>query len=194
MGMHKIFMLGAVVVFALMAVDQFILEQAPAEPMGQFTLTSEDNTPISDADFKGDIVLLYFGFTHCPEICPTDLNTMSVALNELDSDEVSAVFITIDPERDTVARINEYLSNFHPALRGATGTQEEIDAVKKQYGVYAKKVVMDDPMMAEMMGGEGYMMDHTAYIYLLGRNGEYIKVYGHGTEADVLVSAVRAQL
>lgn len=194
MSMHRIFMLGAAIILALIMVDLYVLKNdTPPEPMGSFSLSSEDGTPISDADYKGKILVLYFGFTHCPEICPTDLNNISVALGDLDAEEVAAVFITIDPERDTVARLSEYLANFHPNLRGATGSVEEIEAVKKAYAVYAKKVVMDDPMMAEMMGG-GYMMDHTAYIYVLGRHGEYLKVLGHGAEPDEIVTTVNAAI
>ena len=139
----------------------------PSAIGGPFKLTDQDGKPITDKDFKGRPLLVFFGYTHCPDICPTTLFELSEVLHAMgkDADRVNALFITVDPERDTAPVMKDYLSSFDPHLRGATGDQKEIDAVEKDYRVYAKKVPT---------GKDDYTMDHTALVYLMDKQGRFV--------------------
>jgi protein SCO1 len=119
------------------------------------------------ADYKGKVVVLFFGYTHCPDVCPTTLFDMSQLMKVLgpDADRANALFITVDPERDTQQVMKDYLSNFDPHLRGLTGDRAAIDAAIKAYRVYAKKVPLEK--------GD-YTMDHTAVVYLMDKNGHFV--------------------
>lgn len=134
---------------------------------GPFKLTDQNSKPITDRDLQGKPFLIFFGYTHCPDVCPTTLFDVSEILRALgsDADRVNALFVTVDPERDTPAVIKDYLSSFDPHLRGASGDRAAIDAVEKAYRVYAKKVPT----------GEGeYSMDHTALVYLMDKQGRFV--------------------
>jgi len=139
----------------------------PSAIGGPFKLIDQDGKPVTDQDFKGRPLLVFFGYTHCPDICPTTLFELSEVLRALgkDADRINALFITVDPERDTAAVMKDYLSSFDPRLRGATGDQKAIDAVEKDYRVYAKKVPIKD--------GD-YSMDHTALVYLMDKQGRFV--------------------
>ena len=139
----------------------------PSAIGGPFKLTDQDGKPITDKDFKGRPLLVFFGYTHCPDICPTTLFELSEVLHAMgkDADRVNALFITVDPERDTAPVMKDYLSSFDPHLRGATGDQKEIDAAEKEYRVYAKKVPT---------GKGDYSMDHTALVYLMDKQGRFV--------------------
>ena len=139
----------------------------PSAIGGPFKLIDQSGQPITDQDMKGRPFLVFFGYTHCPDICPTALFEMSEVLRVLgnDADRIGALFITVDPERDTPAIMKDYLSSFDPRLRGATGDTQAIDAVVKAYRVYAKKVPTDK--------GD-YSMDHTALVYLMDKQGRFV--------------------
>ncbi len=134
---------------------------------GPFKLVDQDGKPITDQDMKGGPSLVFFGYTHCPDICPTTLFEISEVLHALgkDADHVHALYITVDPERDTPAVMKDYLSSFDPHLRGATGDVKSIEAVEKAYRVYAKKVPT---------GNGDYSMDHTALVYLMDKQGRFV--------------------
>jgi protein SCO1 len=141
---------------------------APSAIGGPFTLTDQDGKTITARDFKGEPLLVFFGYTHCPDICPTTLFELSEVLHAMgkDADRVHALFITVDPERDTAAVMKDYLSSFDPHLRGATGTPQQIEAVEKEYRVIARKVPI---------GKNGdYSMDHTALVYLMDKEGRFV--------------------
>jgi protein SCO1/2 len=134
---------------------------------GSFELTDQNGKPISDKDFAGKPFLVFFGYTHCPDVCPTTLFDVSEMLRALgkDADRTAALFITVDPQRDTPTVLKDYLSNFDPHLHGATGSADSIAAVEKTYRVYAKKVPT----------GEGeYSMDHSAVVYLMDKQGRFV--------------------
>ncbi len=139
----------------------------PSAIGGPFKLIDQSGKPITDRDFKGRPLLVFFGYTHCPDICPTTLFEMSEVLHALgdDADRINALFITVDPERDTPAVMKDYLSSFDPHLRGATGDRQAIEATEKDYRVYAKKVPTNN--------GD-YSMDHTALVYLMDKQGRFV--------------------
>ena len=130
-------------------------------------------------------MLVYFGYSVCPDICPLGLQNMSNALKILgkDLDEVVPVFITIDPERDTTEILNIYASNFHPKMKMLTGSQQEIAAILKMYKVYAVKVKPDGTM------GD-YLMDHSTLIYLIDRKGHFIQSFPHTIFPEALAKAL----
>jgi len=150
---------------------------SPSSIGGSFRLTDQNGRTVTDADFKGKPFLVFFGFTHCPDVCPTALFDMSEAFRRLgpDAEKMSALFITVDPERDTPGKLKDYLQSFHPRISALTGTQAEIDAVTKAYKAYAKKVPLD--------GGE-YTMDHTAIVYLMDREGRFVAPFNLKRPAD----------
>lgn len=154
---------------------------------GPFTLIDHNGVTRTEKDFAGQYLLIYFGFTFCPAICPTELQKMNVALNKIGplAERVQPLFITIDPERDTQSVMAAYVKPFHPRLLGLTGTVEQVQAALKAYRIYARKV--EDPAMSE------YTMDHTSYIYLMGPDGTLIDLYGmDSTAAEIAAGLQRA--
>jgi protein SCO1/2 len=148
---------------------------------GPFTLTDHTGRRVTDQDFRGRTLIVVFGFTFCPDVCPTELQLISAALDRLGPRAKDAVplFITVDPERDTPAQLASYVKSFHPRLVGLTGTQEEIDAAAKAYRVYFKKA--PDPKSSA-----GYTMDHSALIYVMGPDGTYQAHFAPGVSVDTL--------
>ena len=134
---------------------------------GPFRLTDQDGRTMTEQDLKGRPFLVFFGFTHCPDVCPTTLFEVSELLRSLgpEADRVRALFITVDPERDTQSAMKSYMSNFDPHLYGLTGDSESLAAVAKEYRVYYKKVPLQEG---------GYTMDHTALIYLMDKDGRFV--------------------
>ena len=134
---------------------------------GPFKLIDQNGASVTDTDIKGRPFLVFFGYTHCPDICPATLFEVSEVMRALgkDADRTGALFITVDPERDTPAAMKDYLSSFDPHLRGATGDRAAIDAAEKAYRVYAKKVPTTN--------GD-YSMDHTALVYLMDKQGHFV--------------------
>ena len=139
----------------------------PSAVGGPFKLVDQNSNPISDQDLKGHPFLVFFGFTHCPDVCPTTLFEVSEVLRALgpQGDKVRALFVTVDPERDTPEKMKDYLSSFDPRVIGVTGSAEAITAIEKSYRVYAKKVPLE---------GANYTMDHTAIVYLMGKDGRFV--------------------
>ena len=134
---------------------------------GPFKLVDQNGKPITDVDIKGRPYLVFFGYTHCPDVCPTTLFEVSEVMRALgkDADRTGALFITVDPERDTPAVLKDYLSSFDPRIIGVTGDGTAVAAAEKAYRVYAKKVPID---------GGGYTMDHTAIVYLMNKDGRFV--------------------
>ncbi|WP_298378572.1 SCO family protein [uncultured Bradyrhizobium sp.] len=158
------------------------------EPVGgPFALTDQAGHARTDGDFRGRLMLVYFGFTYCPDVCPTDLQAIALALDKLgpDGDQVQPIFITVDPERDTAAHLAEYVPLFHPRLIGLTGSFDAIRKVADAYKVYYARVPLKD--------GD-YTVDHTAYIYLMDRDGNYLGFFPPGTSADRMVEIIRPRL
>ena len=133
---------------------------------GPFALTDQNGRTITDADLKGKPYLVFFGFTHCPDVCPTALFEISEVLRNLgpDAAKTSALFVTVDPERDTPEKMKEYLSSFDPNLVGLTGQPQALESMLKAYRVYYRKVPTEG----------GYTMDHTALVYLMDKQGRFV--------------------
>lgn len=150
---------------------------------GPFSLIDQDGRRVRDTHFNGKYRLVYFGFANCPDVCPVDLAVIGAGLRRFEGEDaaraakVQPIFITVDPERDTPEVMKAYVANFHPRLIGLTGSQQEIDAAKQEYGVYAMK--------GETSPGGGYNVDHSRVILLFGPQGEPITIVPHeqGPEA-----------
>jgi cytochrome oxidase Cu insertion factor (SCO1/SenC/PrrC family) len=159
------------------------------EPIGgPFALTDQNGTRRTDADFRGKLMLVYFGFTYCPDVCPTDLLQMALAVDQLGEagELVQPVFITVDPERDTPEHLKQYMALFHPRFVGLSGEAPAIAAAARAYRVFYKKVEWSDR--------SGYTVDHSAFIYLMGRDGEYLGFFPPGASAERLVETIRPLL
>jgi protein SCO1/2 len=159
------------------------------EPIGgPFALTDQNGMRRTDADFRGKLMLVYFGFTYCPDVCPTDLLQMALAVDQLGQagEMVQPVFITVDPERDTPEHLKHYMPLFHPRFVGLTGDAIAIQAAARAYRVYYKKVEWGDR--------SDYTVDHSAFIYLVGRDGEYLGFFPPGASAERLVEILRPRL
>lgn len=150
---------------------------------GPFALVDQNGQAVTDQTFRGKWMLVFFGFTHCPDICPTALNDMTVALEALGpaGDKVQPVFITVDPERDTVEAMAEYVGNFDPRIVGLTGTPEQIAQAAKAYRVYYKKVPQ----------GDGYTMDHTGILYVMDPEGRFVTHFSPTTSPADMAERLR---
>jgi cytochrome oxidase Cu insertion factor (SCO1/SenC/PrrC family) len=159
------------------------------EPVGgAFALIDHAGKPRTDTDFRGKLLLVYFGFTYCPDICPTDLQNIGLALDMLGpaAESVQPLFITVDPERDTPAHLAEYVTMFDPRLIGLTGDAASIRKVADAYKVYYAKVPNEK--------GDDYTVDHTAFIYLMDRDGTYLGFFPPGTTPERIVESIKPRL
>jgi protein SCO1/2 len=185
------FMVGLAVTFALvkLAVDRSGVSLAGQTVTvgGPFKLIDGDGKTVTDQDLKGKPFLVFFGFTHCPEVCPTTLFELSEVFKRLgpDADKAAGLFITVDPERDTPAVMKDYVSNFDPHLRGLTGDPQAVERAIKEYRVYARKVPLD---------GGGYTMDHTALVYLMDKQGRFVAPFNLKRSADAAAADLRKYL
>ncbi len=157
---------------------------------GAFELTDHTGKQVSDKDYLGKFMLVYFGFTYCPDVCPTELQNIAGALDiigEKRRKQITPLFVTIDPERDTRELMAAYVENFHPDLVGLVGTVEQIKKMAKTFRVYFKKIVDKD-------SPDGYTMDHSAFVFLMDKKGRYVRHFSYGTSpqkmADGLIKAM----
>lgn len=165
------------------------LELSSPPQGGDFVLDSA-NGPVSLVDLRGNVVLIYFGYTWCPDICPTNLVLIAAALKALTPDElerVQVLFVTVDPERDSVERLAEYSGYFHPEIIGLTGTPEQIAEVAKLYGAAYRRTDLADSAM-------GYVVDHSAYSHLVDTQGKLVRNLDHATPSAEIVAAIRTLL
>jgi protein SCO1/2 len=152
---------------------------------GPFTLTDHTGKRVTDNDFRGRYMLVYFGYTWCPDVCPTELQVISAALDSLgdEAGQIRPVFVTVDPERDTVAQMADYVANFHASMVGLTGSPEEIAAVAKAYRVYYAK--------AKTEGSDtDYTVDHGSLIYLMDPEGKFVTHFTYGTDPEKLAQGL----
>ncbi|WP_315762531.1 MULTISPECIES: SCO family protein [unclassified Bradyrhizobium] len=160
---------------------------APAAIGGPFQLTDQNGQTVTEKSLQGRPTLIFFGFTHCPDVCPTSLFEISEVLRAMgqDADRVNAYFISVDPERDTPSAMKDYLSSFDPHLRGLTGDPEVMAKVISEYRVYAKKVPLKD--------GD-YTMDHTALVYLMDHDGRFVAPFNLKRTPDEAASELKKYL
>jgi len=176
---------------AVAAVALFVLgsrfmtgQQASGGPGGPFVLTAHTGESISNENFRGRYMMIYFGYSFCPDVCPIELAKMSAAVTQLEAEgydvsPLQPLFISVDPERDTVEALAEYVVDFHPSLVALTGTPTEIADVADKYRVYYKK--------REQEGFEGYLMDHQSVIFVMGPDGVFQRLFSsRHTPADIV--------
>jgi len=158
------------------------------EPVGgPFALLDHTGRSRTEADFRGKLMLVYFGFTHCPDICPTDLQEMSRAVDLLGvpGQAIQPIFITLDPERDTAEHLATYVPMFHPRLIGLTGSATAIQQAADAYKVFHEKV---------WTGKDAYTIDHSAFVYLMDRSGRYLGFFPPNTAAERMLTIIRSHL
>jgi protein SCO1/2 len=155
---------------------------------GPFELTDQTGHRRTDADFQGKLVVIYFGYTYCPDVCPTELQSISLALDKLGAaaETIQPLFITVDPGRDTPARLADFVSSFHPRLIGLTGSLAEIRKTAIAYRTFFAKNGVTTP--------DDYSVDHTGFIYLLGKDGRYLGFLPPSLSPDAIADAIRARL
>ncbi len=187
---------------ALIALWLYALEQQPKQVRlegagkaligGPFTLTDQNGDTKSDTDFHGKYLLVYFGYSFCPDVCPTDLQKMSRSLDMLKDrvEKIQPVFITIDPERDTAKQLKTYVSNFHPKLVGLTGSVEQIEKLKKAYKVYGIKVD-ENGKPTKNPKTDDYLMDHSPQTFLMGPDGKFIRYFRFSATAETIANTLK---
>jgi protein SCO1/2 len=188
------------VIGALGGAAALILTRGPAGPGvattgtaligGPFALVGHDGKPVTDQAFRGKYMLVFFGFTHCPDICPAELQVMSAALDELGpkANDIIPIFITLDPERDTPQAVTDYVRNFSPRFVGLTGSPEQIAQAAKAYRVTYTK------FQEEGAKPDDYTIDHSALVFLMGKDGEYVTHFAYGTPAAKMAETLRRYL
>ena len=189
--------IGLCIVLGLLVVQTFTpSEEAPAKPQTAdightFELVDDVGRRVTQDSLKGRYSLIYFGFTYCPDVCPTSLQIMARALEEIEADSeaggaaaaVQPIFITVDPERDTPAALKEYVSHFHPRLRGWTGTPAQIDDAMRAFKVYRARV-------EDTSSADGYTIDHSSIFYLMGPDGRFLSHFNHAVSPEELATAL----
>jgi protein SCO1/2 len=156
---------------------------------GPFTLIDQHGEQVTEQDFAGRYMLIYFGYTYCPDFCPMSLSNMSQALDLLpaeQAEQVVPILITVDPERDTVEQLAEYAPLFHPRLIALTGSVEQVKAAAKAYRVYFSKADNGDP--------DAYLMDHSTFIYLMGPDGAYVRHFSHSATPEEIAAGIEAAI
>ena len=190
---HLIFATLALLAALLVAGAAYYVANQPRGPIsigtalvgGPFSLTDHTGRKVTDKDFRGHYMLVFFGYTYCPDICPTELQVMSAALDNLGAkaDDIQPIFITFDPQRDTPEVLKQYISNFHPRLVGLTGTPEEIAVAAKAYRVFYNR-------LENTSGPDTYLMDHSTITYLMDKQGKFLKHFSYSTDAAALAQAL----
>jgi len=156
---------------------------------GDFTLESLAGE-VKLEDYRGKLVLIYFGFTSCPDVCPTALSYIAASMRALTPDleaQIQPIFVSVDPKRDTLDNLAKYSAYFHPRMLGVTGSEEQIDQVVKNYGAYYSFIPLEGSAL-------GYTVDHTSRIYLIGQEGQLISTIAHGASVDEITALLKSHL
>ena len=190
-----ILVISLFVILAFAAVKMLAPEWMTAQPGtaagskaligGPFVMTAQDGEPFTEKSLQGKYALIFFGFTHCPDICPNTLLNVAETMDSLgeDANKLLPIFVSVDPKRDTVDHMRTYVKNFHPSIVGLTRTEEQLKQMTDAYKVfYAIRDTEDSAM--------GYQVDHSGYLYLMGPNGDYLAHYPHNISAPQLKEAL----
>jgi|TARA_R100001126_G_C4873488_1_gene174547 protein SCO1/2 len=181
--------LGIGLTYRLMMMGTETNSSGTASIGGPFTLVNQDGETVTQDDFKGKYMLTYFGYTFCPDVCPTELQVMGTALDMMPqdiADEITPVFFTVDPERDTVEAVAEYVPYFHDRMVGLTGTVEQTTAAAKAFRVYYAKAIPE----GEPEDTDTYLMDHSSFVYLMDREGKFVRHFNYGTSPEDMAKGV----
>ena len=192
----EVLFISFIIIFIFISINSFInkdffpnnlvqvIESQDSLPGGHFVLKDQNNQ-VFDSAASQKLMLIYFGFTYCPDVCPTTLIKVSDIIDRLkeDSKEINSIFITVDPERDTPEILSDYVSAFHEDIIGLTGTKNEIDKVAEDWGVYYQKEILD--------GEEDYTMNHLDIIFLANANGEFIDYFPPKIQSVLIVEKIR---
>jgi protein SCO1 len=166
-----------------------VTTSGPAAIGGPFTLVSMNGQDVSNQTYRGKWVLIYFGYTFCPDACPTALSNISVALEKLGSDasKLQPLFVTVDPQRDTREVLSDYLKSFDPRIIGLTGTKDQIDTLIREFRLYVKQEKSDGD-------GDSYLVSHSSYIYLMNPQGKFVNVIQGVAGGDGIAVWLRKQM
>lgn len=193
---NTIFILLPLIILIFVAVQQssrFISATDKTHAIGgDFSLVTTEGISVTQDNFKDKYKIVFFGFTHCPDVCPTALLSFSELMQHADfsktlpANDMAFLFITVDPERDDIAQMKDYVSNFHDDIIGLTGSAENIKQVQDAYKVYAKKI--------EVEGMDGYMINHSAFVYVMSPEGEYLGHFAHTLSPQEMLEALRSYI
>jgi protein SCO1 len=184
--------LSSIVLSAALIMYQLSATRAATPPVtvgGSFALTASDGTAVTDQTYRGKWLLVYFGYTSCPNTCPMTLNEIATALEKLGTDaaKMQPLFITVDPQRDTHKVLEQYTQSFDPRIVGLTGSPQQIDAVTQEYGAYAVRHKTGP-------GPENYVFDHSTYLYVMDPGGKFVRAFDADTSGDRIAEALRELL
>ncbi|MDD9878715.1 MAG: SCO family protein [Magnetovibrio sp.] len=185
--------LAAGLIAIVLAASPAAAKAPPALPFsfgGAYALTDHTGRAVTDRDFRGRFQLVFFGYTYCPDICPTGLTDMAAALDALGplAERVQPLFISVDPGRDTPAVLKDYVAHFHPRLIGLTGSEAQVRAAAKAYRVHRSKLVTQGAKADE------YLVNHTSITYLMAPDGTFVTLFPHGTKPAFMTKALRKYL
>ena len=188
--------LGRLILFSIVFASALFMSEPPARAAtsavtigGPFTLSTLDGTTVTDQTYRGKWLLVYFGYTFCPNSCPTTLLEIAMALKKLgpDAAKVQPLFITVDPQRDTPKVMRQYTESFDPRIVGLTGTPQQIAAAAQEYGAYYVRHTTGP-------GPEDYVMDHSTYLYVMDPRGKFVRAFDPDTSGDRIADALRELL
>ena len=185
-GMLALALLYSVSGMTVLAAAQIEVDRTASGP---FSLVDHRGKPVTEHDFQGRYLLVFFGYTSCPDVCPMDLQIIARAMDELGNaaERVQPIFITVDPARDTPEVIAEYASHFDPRIIGLTGSRRQVAEAARNYGVISMKIIdQDNP--------ENYSINHSALTYLLGPDGKFVAAFDHGTDHQTMISVMLPHL
>lgn len=180
---------GVLMLVAVLPATTATKDARAADIGGAFELVDHTGRVTTDADFRGKYLLVFFGYTYCPDVCPTELAVMGQALDELGdtAEQIQPLFITVDPARDTVERLAEYVPVFHPRLIGLTGSVAQVARAAKAYRVYFREAPQESPEA-------DYLMEHSAIVYLMSPAGEYVMHFVFGQGPEKMAELIRKRL
>ncbi len=183
-----LFAAGFAGAYMVLSAPERVQSEGAALVGGPFSLVNTDGKSVTDRDFRGKLMLVFFGYAHCPDVCPTELQTMSAVMDKLgpEAAKVAPIFISVDPKRDTPEALSSYMKNFDSRIAGLTGNQNEIADVAKAYRVYYRK--------AGDGGGGDYTVDHSAFVYLMDGEGKYLTHFTFNTTPDSMLAVIKKKI